>query len=79
MRVESGIVAIDECAAEFVFGELAGAVFVYLHEERPETIAIVLVAGSRADGGRTLLLGNWWAVMRAAWWRTLAIVCRRRW
>jgi hypothetical protein len=54
VRVESRVIAIDKGAAEFGFGELAAAVFVDLHEELPEAVAVVLVAGRRADGRRAL-------------------------
>ena len=65
VRVEGCVVAVDERAAEFGLGKLAAAVFVDLHEEGPEAVAVVLVAGRWADGGRALLLGDWRAVVRA--------------
>ena len=78
VRVEGCVVAVDERAAEFGLGKLAAAVFVDLHEEGPEAVAVVLVAGRRADGGRALLLGDWRAVVGARGWRALAVVCGRR-
>ena len=63
VRVEGCVVSIDKRAAELVLGELAGAVLIDLHEERPKTIAVILVSRRRTDGGRTLLLRDWWAVV----------------
>jgi hypothetical protein len=33
--VEGRVIAVDEGALQFCFGELAGAIFVHLQEERP--------------------------------------------
>jgi hypothetical protein len=78
VRVEGCVVAVDKGAAEFGFGELAAAVFVDLHEEGPEAVAVVLVAGRRAYGGRALLLGDWCAAVRARGRRALTVVGGRR-
>lgn len=54
--VESCVVAVDEGAAQFTFGKLAAAVLVDLHEEGPEGVAVVAVAGGWRSGG-------WWALL----------------
>ncbi|KAI6875713.1 EF-hand [Hortaea werneckii] len=55
VRVEGGVVAVDEGAAELFLAELAGPVFVDLQEEGPEAVAVVAVAWCPvvADRGRS--------------------------
>ncbi|KAI7360309.1 EF-hand [Hortaea werneckii] len=78
VRVEGGVVAVDEGAAELFLAELAGPVFVDLQEEGPEAVAVVAVAWWWRGGGRgALLFGDGRAVVVALWWRTVAVV--RRW
>lgn len=77
VRVKRRVVAIDESAAQGGFAELAGAVFVYGQEERPQCVAAVGLG--RGDGGRALGGCDGWAVVVVARGRrTLCLWGRRR-
>lgn len=77
--VKGGVVSVDEGAAKRGLAQLAAAVGIDGHEQRPQGVAVVAIpGGGRGHGRRTLSGGDGRAIVVFRRARAGAVGCRRR-